>query len=200
MLTIQEASPLLGYSQNEKETEMKIFSLVLIVPVLLVACSIQANDQGQNLSDSTIVPSVTATTPTLAPIQKIGNSADEETEIRDLVENFGKKLQTVSLLSPDAAQEMEKQYSEFVVRTLLDAWTGDISKAPGRFVSSPWPDRIEITTLEKKGSDRYEISGFVVEVTSVEVVNGGAAAKIPVHIVVQKDQGHWMITEYAEER
>jgi hypothetical protein len=128
------------------------------------------------------------------------NEVVEESEIRDLVENFGKKLQNVSLLSPDATQEIEKQYSEFVIRTLLDKWTGDVTKAPGRLVSSPWPDRIEITTLEKKGSDSYEITGFVVEITSVEVVNGGAAAKIPVHIVVQKDQGHWMIAEFAEER
>jgi hypothetical protein len=34
----------------------------------------------------------------------------------------------------------------------------------------------------------------------VEVVSGGAAAKIPVHILVQKVEGHWMITEYEEER
>jgi hypothetical protein len=44
------------------------------------------------------------------------------------------------------------------------------------------------------------INGFVVEVTSVEVVNGGAAAKIPVRIVVQRGQGRWLITEYAEEQ
>ena len=43
-------------------------------------------------------------------------------------------------------------------------------------------------------------TGFVVEVTSMEVVSGGAAAKIPVRIVVQKDQGRWLITEYAEDR
>jgi hypothetical protein len=51
----------------------------------------------------------------------------------------------------------------------------------------------------KEASHRYVITGFVVEMTSVEMVNGGAAAKIPIRVVVQKDQGHWLITEYVEE-
>lgn len=83
---------------------------------------------------------------------------------------------------------------------LLEMWMKGVRKAPGRTVSSPWPDRIEITTLAKEGSDRYEVTGFVVEVTSVEVANGGAAAKIPIRMVIQKDQGGWLITEYAEEQ
>jgi len=117
-----------------------------------------------------------------------------------VVENFGKRLQNVSLQSPDAAQEMQKQYSEFVSAALLETWMNDVSKAPGRIVSSPWPDRVEIISLVKEGSDKYVIIGFVVEVTSIEVVSGGAAAKIPVRIVVQKDQERWLITEYSEER
>jgi len=76
----------------------------------------------------------------------------------------------------------------------------NVMDAPGRIVSSPWPDRIEIITLTKGDSDRYVITGSVIEVTSLEVANGGIAAKIPVHIVVQNDQGHWLISEYEVER
>ena len=65
-------------------------------------------------------------------------------------------------------------------------------------VSSPWPDRIVISTLKKEGSDKVVITGFVVEVTSMEVVNGGAAAKIPVTIVLQKIQARWVITDYTQ--
>jgi hypothetical protein len=129
----------------------------------------------------------------------VDNTA-QEAEIRALVEGFGKRLQVVSLQSPDAVQELQKQYSEFVSATLLEIWMNDISKAPGRMVSSPWPDRIEITTLSSEGSDRYEITGFVVEITGTEVSSGGAAAKIPVRILVQRAQGGWLITEYTEER
>jgi hypothetical protein len=156
---------------------MKHIITTLLAAVSLVACSI----------------------PPTAAARTTGNAA-EEAEIRDLVENFGKRLQTVSLLSSGAAQEMQKQYSEFVSPALLGMWMSDVSKAPGRIVSSPWPDRIEITTLAKEASDRYVITGFVVEVTSVEVANGGAAARIPVRLVVQKGQGGWLITEYSEAR
>jgi len=174
--------------------------MTLLVTVSLAACSIPLAASVQTTGNTTTVPIVTRTTPTVTPTQTTANNAVEEAEIRDLVENFGKRLQTVSLLSPNAAQEMQKQYSEFVSPALLEMWMSDVSTAPGRIVSSPWPDRIEITTLAKQGSDRYAITGFVVEVTSVEVVNGGAAAKIPVRVVVQKGQGSWLITEYSEER
>lgn len=139
----------------------------------------------------------TASPPTAAPTTTSDIGADSE--IRDLVENFGKRLQTVSLLAPDAAQELQEQYSEFVAPSLLEMWINDASKAPGRMVSSPWPDRIEITTLAREAPDRYVINGFVVEMTSVEMVNGGAADKIPVHLIVERDQGRWLITEYTEE-
>src|SRR5574341_1551535 len=156
---------------------MKHIIMTLLVTVSLVACSIPPTTSAHTSSNTA-----------------------EEAEIRDLVENFGKRLQAVPLLSSNAAQEIQKQYSEFVSPALLDIWMNDVSKAPGRIVSSLWPDRIEITTLAKEGSDRCVITGFVVEVTSMEVVNGGAAAKIPVRVVVQKGQGRWLITEYAEER
>jgi hypothetical protein len=94
---------------------------------------------------------------------------------------------------------LQKEFSEFVSPALLQEWLSDVSKAPGRMVSSPWPDRIEIATLSREDSDKYEITGFVVETTSTEVISGGAAAKVPVHIVLQKEQGHWLITEYIEE-
>ena len=91
----------------------------------------------------------------------------EEDEIRNLVWNFGRKLQSVSLLSPNAAQEIKEQYSDFVSSALLEQWENDTSMAPGRMTSSPWPDHIEITVATKDGSNRYVVTGFVVEVTSM---------------------------------
>jgi hypothetical protein len=54
--------------------------------------------------------------------------------------------------------------------------------------------------LSREGSDRYEITGLIVEVTSTEVGSGEAAAKIPVRMIVQRVQQGWLITEYAEEQ
>lgn len=95
---------------------------------------------------------------------------------------------------------MQEQYTQFVSQSLLEQWMTNLSTAPGRMVSSPWPDRIEVTSLTMEVSDRYMVNGYVVEVTSMEFVNGGAAAKILVIIELQKIQGQWVITGYREER
>jgi len=126
-------------------------------------------------------------------------SGEEET-VGYLVESFGKCFQEVSLQSPNAAQAIRKQYAGFVTPELLKTWENYPSRAPGRVVSSPWPDHIEITALVKGGVDKYTVNGFVIEVTSVELANGGAAARIPVRIVVEKQMGRWLISEYAEDR
>jgi len=123
----------------------------------------------------------------------------EEAQIRELVENFGKRLQNVALLAPDAAQQIQKQYAEFVSPVLLEMWMSDLSAAPGRMVSSPWPDRIEIAALEKISADRYAVTGSMIEVTSTEVSSGEAANRIRVHIVLEKTQGRWLITEFTQE-
>jgi hypothetical protein len=174
--------------------------MTLLVAVSLVSCSRPPAASAQRTNNTVTPPIVIRTTPTITPTQMTANTADEEAEIRDLVENFGKRLQDVSLLAPDAAQEIQDQYSEFVSSSLLEKWMSNVSKAPGRVVSSPWPDHIDIATLLKEGSERYVITGFIVEVTSVEVVNGGAAAKIPIRLVVKDGQGSWLITEFVEER
>jgi hypothetical protein len=46
----------------------------------------------------------------------------------------------------------------------------------------------------------YVITGFVVEVTSIEVASAGAAAKTPVRVVLENWEGRWLITEYAKQQ
>jgi hypothetical protein len=175
--------------------------MTLLATLLLVACITLTTTPTQTATSNsaTLLP-VTRTIPTTTPAQTTASNAAEEGEIRDMVDDFGKRLQAVSLQSPDAVQEIQKQYSEFVSPALLEIWMSDVSKAPGRIVSSPWPDRIEITNLLKEGPDRYEVTGFLIEITSWEAVNGGAAAKIPVRLLVQRGNGLWLIIEYSEEQ
>jgi len=167
----------------------------VLLTTLLVVALVLANPPANNTE---AMPTQTIQSPT-SQITPTSDAA-VEAEIRELVKDFGKKLQLVSLQAPDAAQEIQDQYSDFVEPALLESWVNDVMNAPGRIVSSPWPDRIEISTLSKEGSDRYVVNGFIIEVTSLEVANGGAADKLPVRIIVQNDQGHWLIADYAEER
>lgn len=191
------------YLYVQKESKMKhiILAITLLAIVSLAACSMHASILNQTTAGSTATDSpVAPTLPITTSIPGNANDAAEEDEVRNLVQNFGKRLQMVSLLAPDAAQELQKQYSEFVSPSVLEIWMNDVSKAPGRMVSSPWPDRIEITALSSEGPERYEVTGFIVEVTSTEAGTGEAAAKIPVRMAIHKEQGGWLITEYAEER
>lgn len=126
-------------------------------------------------------------------------SSNAEYEVEKVVEVFGTKLQKVSLLSPNVNEEMQENYSQFVTQDLLEERMSNPQEAPGRQVSSPWPDRIEITNIQKESSNKYLVDGEIIEVTSVEVVDGGAANKIPVHILVKEVKGEWLIADYVQE-
>ena len=76
-------------------------------------------------------------------------------------------------------KSIEENYAEFVTPTLLEDWMKNPQKAPGRNLSSPWPDRIEILSIEKTVKNAFEVKGEVIEITSVEKVNGGIAGKRP---------------------
>lgn len=114
----------------------------------------------------------------------------EAAAVARLVEEFGRSLKHVSLLAPAEAVEesMRRHYGEYVVPELLEEWLLYPSKAPGRAVSSPWPDRIEVIKITKGFDNTYEVDGEIVEVTS-----SGEAARISVTLVVEKWGGSWLI-------
>lgn len=178
-----------------------LMALLYHPPVTNIALlSTQTNPPATNVALTPAQTEQSGENPDLASTQTIASIAAEEREVRDVVEGFGKKLQYVSLLAPDAAQEIQLQYSGFVSPTLLETWMKHVTEAPGRMVSSPWPDRIEIASLVQEDANNYEVAGDVIEVTGADVLNGGATARMPVRLVVQKEQGHWLIAEYMQER
>ena len=121
--------------------------------------------------------------------------------VKTLVENFGKVLANVSLLSPPDKLEsdMKKYYGPFLSEGLLLEWIKDPSQALGRLISSPWPDRIEVNDVKKITADKCEISGDVIEVTSIEVVEGGYANKFGIRLTVERINDRWLITKVMKE-
>ena len=79
---------------------------------------------------------------------------DEKAEVTALVENFGSKLKEVRLSDPEemVSQEIKQVYTPFVSSNFLLDLINDPSKAPGGFASSPWPEKIEIISMEKLDS------------------------------------------------
>lgn len=126
--------------------------------------------------------------------EKRQNEESDKTAVMSLVEDFGKKLQKVSLQAPseDVNKSMQENYGDIVAPELLTVWQKEPLKAPGRLTSSPWPDRIEILTAEKV-ANAYEVKGEIIEITSIEKVNGGVAAKRPITLLVKKIDNRWLI-------
>jgi hypothetical protein len=132
-------------------------------------------------------------------IQKLPTANDTEAVVRALVEDFGARLQQVSLLAPraDAAEAIEREYGPFVTSALLTEWMNDPESALGRMTSSPWPDRIEVENVEMQNASRYSVRGYVIEVTS----EGGGIGEVPteavrrpIMLVVEKVSNDWRIS------
>jgi hypothetical protein len=125
------------------------------------------------------------------------DTAKDEADVRQLVENFGLTLQQVNLFSPDASSEMDRYYAELVDPSLLTDWKADPSKAPGRFTSSPWPDRIEIDSVQMDSADSYTVAGKIIEVTSAEEGTDNAAATREITLTVERSSSKWLITDVS---
>ena len=113
-----------------------------------------------------------------------------------MVREFGGRLKNVSLLAPDAAQQIEAQYGQFTAADLLAVWMADPLQAPGRLTSSPWPDRIEIEAINLNDAGSYLVIGRVIEITSAEVGTDNTVASYAVSLTLAKSEDRWLIIEY----
>lgn len=122
-------------------------------------------------------------------------NVSDKAAVASLVEDFGRNLQNVSLQAPRdiVNKSIEENYGDFVSPALLAEWQSNLQNAPGRVVSSPCPDRIEILNIEKLSEHSYQVKGEIIEMTSMEKVSGGAAAKRPITLVVEKIGNRWLI-------
>jgi hypothetical protein len=133
------------------------------------------------------------------PLPAIPNRQDSsEAAVRHLVTEFGSRLKNVSLLATEdtVKNSIRENYGDLVSPALLGKWHSDVNQAPGRVTSSPWPERIDITAMEKLSDSRYLIKGEVIAMTSVELVNGGVAGRSPVTLEAEMIDSKWLITSF----
>lgn len=119
--------------------------------------------------------------------------AKQEGDVRTLVAAFGNHLNSVSLLMPEAGQEIAIAYGPYVTPELLNAWIAEPLSAPGRATSSPWPDHIEVDSVAVNVRGDYDVTGRVVLMDSV-----GHAGYIPVSLTVSDSSGSFLISRYEE--
>jgi hypothetical protein len=125
---------------------------------------------------------------------------DPERAVRRLVTLFGSRMQTVSLLAPDsiAASRLQEAYGTLVTPDLLSDWMARPTVAPGRRVSSPWPDRIEVKSVTPSGADEYLVTGSLIfESSAGESVERVARRPVQLH-VRRSGSGGWRISMYEQ--
>ena len=137
---------------------------------------------------------------TQLPPKSSPTTSEEREEVSMVVSDFGKQLANVPLASTKdaAAIAIETTYRPYASANLLATWKNDPLKAPGRNASSPWPDRIEIHSIQKSQDNSYTVQGRVIEVTSRDVTRGKIAASYPVEITLAKEKENWMITAFSK--
>jgi hypothetical protein len=110
----------------------------------------------------------------------------------DVVKDFGSRMKQVSITAPPetAARSIRETYGGLVDPSLLDAWASSPADAPGRAVSSPWPDRIEVKSSSQSGEETI-VAGEIVEATST-----GEARRVPIEIRLRRTNGEWLITAF----
>lgn len=113
------------------------------------------------------------------------------------VAKFGRAEQSTELNAPDAAAQIKKNYGPYVTSALLSQWENDPQSAPGRVVSSPWPDHIAVQSVTQT-TNGYEVHGTLYLLSSTNLTQGGYAFADPVIIDLVKQGGKWLIESYQD--
>lgn len=121
----------------------------------------------------------------------------DEVRAQRVVQKFAEHMSDVPLAGNTAviAEAMDESYKDVVSPELLEYWKNAPAAALGRSASSPWPDKIEITSTARVDENTYEVRGDVLEITSQEALNGGVASRYPVTFIVKKEGNRWLIRD-----
>lgn len=161
-----------------------LVTLAFLAAPLFVSCDSPPRNTGQTslAKDSTV-------------------ALDPQQAVEEVVAQFGSRMQRVSLLAPDsiASAQLQEAYGTLVTPEVLAEWMSQPASAPGRRVSSPWPDHIEVQSIVPSGTDEFDVTGEVVYLTSVEQDSGGRAASEPARLHVRRSgDGSWRISAYTQ--
>ena len=123
-------------------------------------------------------------------IQTVSN--DPDTMIRTQVTKFGNELKNVSLLAPDAKNQIREKYSNYVTPELLTSWQAKPKNALGRNASSSWPENIAIISVTEQKDGTYKVEGNVVEIASADLME--PAAVYPITLTMKNTGRVWLIS------
>jgi membrane-bound inhibitor of C-type lysozyme len=119
--------------------------------------------------------------------------------IRQVVNDFGQQLKNVSLLSPEeqVRADMENYYNDLVVYETIKKWFKNPLEAPGRLTSSPWPEKIEVDSINEETKEKYLVKGRIIEMTNTEEDEKEKTVERKIDICLAEFDGNWLITDIS---
>lgn len=110
---------------------------------------------------------------------------------------FGAKIKDIPLTAEQdvLSASIKKEYEDTVAPALITRWIQNPTRAPGRTTASPWPERIEVLSMEKVG-DYYEVVAELVEMTDAEDEKGTEFGRTPLYLTVAWVNEGWKVVEY----
>jgi hypothetical protein len=163
---------------------MRLSVLSLMLLLLIASCREQP---AVDTTRAGSAPEAKAPVPTTAP-----EPAAKGLAPIDVVAEFGRRMKLVSTAAPApaAAAAIREHYAGLAAPELLEQWASSPATAPGREVSSPWPERIEVLSSSQSGFES-DVDAILVEVTST-----GEAGRRPVRLRLADHDGTWLITRW----
>ena len=160
----------------------------LVAALLLGGCS--SHNESQQAHPAPTAPAASATTSTA-----VTAGAAAQPAVRKVVEQFGLRMQTLSVLAPppDVRAELPETYGKLITPGLMATWQADPGKVIGREGSSPWPTRIVIGHVACDQPDACHVTGKVDYITSNELEHGGVLYRRAITLDVTHTQAGWRI-------
>src|SRR6476661_3455089 len=174
-----------SHSASPRMTSRRMLALLAVSVVMLVAC------------DGASAP----------PARQLVRGADSaaplepERAVRQLVALFAARMRTVSLVAPDsiAASRLQEAYGTLVTPDLLSDWMARPTAAPGRRISSPSPDRLDVRTVQPAGVDEYLVTGALIYGSRAPGAGAVRVAPRPVRLHVRRSgDGTWRISMFEQ--
>ncbi|MHB8070419.1 MAG: hypothetical protein ACYDHF_00505 [Candidatus Cryosericum sp.] len=124
-------------------------------------------------------------------------SAADVNAIYQVVGEFGARLKDVVITTSDqdVITAVDINLKQLITDRLYQVLVQDKIRIPGRYVSSPWPDRIEIDSVQMLDSGSYTIHGSQVVMTDDTVAHGGNAGETPITLTLKKVNGVWLVDD-----
>lgn len=172
-------------------TNRKRIVVGLAATIALAACS-SHNESPQAPPPEPGVASARSGVPANAPASV---SAAPERAVRAMVEQFGRRMQTISVLAPpeDVRGELPKTYGKLITPELMATWKAHPDQVAGREGSSPWPTGIVIHDVACDQAAKCRVNGKVDYITSNEVEHGGVFMRRAITLDLTHTEAGWRI-------